>query len=98
MMRLSDIARVAYIAAHFVVAGAASAQDAPLPVPRPEPREFILNLNEQEVLYIASALRELPYKDVSALLNKIQIQINEQSEPAAPGKSEDAGADDSPKE
>lgn len=79
-MRLSLIA--AGIAVYSVTT--AYTQEAP-------PKEFTLKLAEQEIVLIANTLRDRPYREVASLLNKIQLQINEQEAKASP-KSVDDGA------
>lgn len=37
---------------------------------------FIFNLTDAEVKVISEALAEMPYKDVVAVVNKMQAQIN----------------------
>lgn len=40
--------------------------------------EFTLSVTEEEIKVLSIALSELPYKMSSNLINKLQLQINEQ--------------------
>lgn len=46
-------------------------------------QEYTLKINAQELQVLVGSMHEQPYKIVAGLLNKLQMQINEQ-EPAQP--------------
>lgn len=77
MTRLvSTFAAIAYVA----LALPASAQSIPV-------KTFTLTLTDTEVQYIADTLQHMPYKDVAALLNKMNNQVTAQlNPPAEPSK------------
>lgn len=41
--------------------------------------EFVLKVTEDDIKIISAGLTELPFKYVNVLINKLQLQINEQS-------------------
>ena len=45
---------------------------------KPVERNFTFNLTESETNTVLNSLAEMPFKVVAGLLNKIQLQANEQ--------------------
>lgn len=55
--------------------------------------EFTLAVNDKDVEVIGAALAELPFKQVAGLVNKLQVQINEQSTAATATDETEAKAE-----
>jgi len=50
--------------------------------------DYTLTLTREEIQFIGTLLAERPYKDVSALIAKLQSQVNAQSQKAEPPQPE----------
>lgn len=50
--------------------------------------DYVLTLSQAEVQQIGAALSEKPFKDVAALISKMQAQVNAQSKDTTPAPKE----------
>ncbi len=76
-MRLSKMPRKLIFGAAFSMAVSAA-----------QARDFTVHVSEQEMQVIANALQERPFREVVALLGKLNQQITEQVRPAPPAAPE----------
>jgi hypothetical protein len=69
----------------IALVSAASAVADPLPAAAPVAQaEYTLKVSRAELTQIGGALGALPFREVAALINKIQAQVAEQEKPPAP--------------
>lgn len=82
--------RIALVGALALAPTLSMAADAP----PPGPPQFVLTVAPDELALLGRALSELPFKDVTALMNKLNIEIAAQTAPKAAPPKEDPKAPD----